>query len=262
MFRPSRGRQPSMGVILLFLEVARIGFEHIPPVTLVTLGINVVNYLLNPLDMDLGEVCVQYTTIVYGHEVMRLFLSALFHVHDFHLYYNMSSLILKGRTLEPLVGSWRFACMIVVFALGSSSLMVAASYVLATFFAQTEQLYTCAVGFSTVLFALKVVVNELDPNGHRMILGIPVEMQYLAWAELLLIHVWYLNPLSSATSVVFLLAQPVSQIIIGRGSGYAEPQMIHFPIWCSLLGAHVGDALSWMYTTIRLQAFHGLPLKF
>ncbi len=59
-----------------------------------------------------------------------------------------------------------------------------------------------------MLFALKVVVNDRDPNArgmyvfilisflvyllialHCRILGLPIEMRYLAWAELLLIHV-------------------------------------------------------------------------
>lgn len=172
------------------MELARIGVDNIPVVTLVTIGLNVVNYLVDPLEMSLGEVCVGFYQVVQYAQVYRLLLSAFYHAHDLHLYYNMSSLVLKGRTLEPIIGSWKFAWMMIIFAIGSSALHVALQYVLATYFSYHEALYSCGVGFSAVLFGLKVVVNDLHRNGHGMIMGfIPVEMRYLVWAELLLIHI-------------------------------------------------------------------------
>ena len=38
--------------------------------------------------------------VVYGMEVHRLWLSAIYHLSDMHLYYNMVSLLWKGRILE------------------------------------------------------------------------------------------------------------------------------------------------------------------
>lgn len=64
MFR-GRGRQPSLGLIFLLIELARIGVDNIPIVTLVTIGINVVNYLVNPLDLGVEDVCVSFTHVVY-----------------------------------------------------------------------------------------------------------------------------------------------------------------------------------------------------
>uniref|UniRef100_A0A3Q3L609 Rhomboid domain containing 1 n=1 Tax=Labrus bergylta TaxID=56723 RepID=A0A3Q3L609_9LABR len=47
----------------------------------------------------------------------------------------------------------------------------------------------CAVGFSGVLFALKVLNNHYNPGGVTYVMGFPVSNQYASWAELVLIHI-------------------------------------------------------------------------
>uniref|UniRef100_A0ACB8FAR4 Uncharacterized protein n=1 Tax=Sphaerodactylus townsendi TaxID=933632 RepID=A0ACB8FAR4_9SAUR len=54
---------------------------------------------------------------------------------------------------------------------------------------------SCAVGFSGVLFALKVLNNHYHPGGTSNIMGIQVSNKYACWLELLAIHL--LNPRSS-----------------------------------------------------------------
>ncbi|EDL75505.1 hypothetical LOC316557, isoform CRA_b [Rattus norvegicus] len=46
----------------------------------------------------------------------------------------------------------------------------------------------CAVGFSGVLFALKVLSNHYCPGGFVNILGFPVPNRFACWAELAAIH--------------------------------------------------------------------------
>ncbi|MED6252810.1 hypothetical protein ATANTOWER_017387 [Ataeniobius toweri] len=46
----------------------------------------------------------------------------------------------------------------------------------------------CAVGFSGVLFALKVLNNHYHPGGVTYVMGLPVSNRYASWVELVLIH--------------------------------------------------------------------------
>jgi len=147
-------------------------------------------FYLDPLELSVREVCIIPEYIIEYYQWKRLFLAAIYHANEIHVYYNNSSFLWKGRTLENLVGSWHFAWMIVIFTFLSHVLLVASSYVLAEYFDQYDLMYTCTIGFSGVLFALKVVLNHLNPEGNAMVLGmIPVKMKHLAWAELVLIHV-------------------------------------------------------------------------
>ncbi|RQM29076.1 hypothetical protein B5M09_002003 [Aphanomyces astaci] len=55
-------------------------------------------------------------------------------------------------------------------------------------------IHQCSIGFSAVLFALKVVLNQSSP-AYTNILGIPVHTKYAAWVELAYLH--YFVPGSS-----------------------------------------------------------------
>ena len=50
---------------------------------------------------------------------------------------------------------------------------------------------SCAVGFSGVIFALKVVTTHLQPPGRSYVMGIPIPIpsRLACWAELVLISV-------------------------------------------------------------------------
>lgn len=58
--------------------------------------------------------------------------------------------------------------MMAIFAVGANALHVALIYILSTYFNYHDGLYSCAVGFSAVLFGLKVVLYDLNPDGQRM----------------------------------------------------------------------------------------------
>ncbi|RHY74268.1 hypothetical protein DYB30_009293 [Aphanomyces astaci] len=55
-------------------------------------------------------------------------------------------------------------------------------------------IHQCSIGFSAVLFALKVVLNQSSP-AYTNILGIQVHTKYAAWVELAYLH--YFVPGSS-----------------------------------------------------------------
>lgn len=51
----------------------------------------------------------------------------------------------------------------------------------------------CAVGFSGILFALKVVHNHTNPGGQTNYYGLRIANKYASWAELLIIQLIYPN---------------------------------------------------------------------
>ena len=120
----------------------------------------------------------------------RLWLSAFYHVDETHLVYNMVSLMWKGAQLETTMGSQKFAGMIAVLLGLSHGLVVATSSLLTFLSDSPETFYSeCSVGFSGVLFALKVVLNYNSPS-HTNVYGILVPSRYAAWVELLVIQMF------------------------------------------------------------------------
>lgn len=125
----------------------------------------------------------------YG-DLKRFLLSPFYHTGDAHLFYNMTSLLWKGIRLETSMGSLQFASMVAAL-LGLSqgvTLLLARSLVL-LFDYENAYYNQFAVGFSGVLFALKVVLNE-DSNEHAYVHGMMIPARYAAWAELILIQMF------------------------------------------------------------------------
>lgn len=143
---------PDMGMLMLVMQVARIGVDQIGPVTMALLGINAALFYYDFSELGvptaLGDVCIGAPHIWFGGQYSRLLWATLFHSSSMHLYYNMSSLLLKGRLLEPVMGTLQFAWLVLSFALCSSALMVAATVALDPIMPQYHLMNTCAVGFS------------------------------------------------------------------------------------------------------------------
>ena len=138
------------------------------------------------------------------------------HADDVHLYYNMASLIWKGRVLEAKLKSRGFLFLVAELCVTSALLHLAAAVLLAQL-GSTSFMHECTVGFSGVLFGLKVLIARLPGPGYTDIAGVrlptkvrpgmtrtggadsavkpnPPErparnVQYAAWGELLLCFV-------------------------------------------------------------------------
>lgn len=123
-------------------------------------------------------------------DLKRFFLSPFYHASESHLFYNMMSLLWKGIQLETSMGSNEFAAMVVAL-LGMSqgiTLLLAKSLVL--FFDYERAYYSeYAVGFSGVLFAMKVVLNSRSED-YTNVHGLLVPARYAAWAELIIIQMF------------------------------------------------------------------------
>ncbi|XP_068136899.1 rhomboid-related protein 4 isoform X2 [Hyperolius riggenbachi] len=190
-----RQRGANTGLLLLFAQIYQFGFSNIPPVTLALLGLNIYLFL-NPMK-PLLYACISVNEGYYHSDWKRLLLSPFHHADDWHLYFNMVSLLWKGTKLEQRLGSVSFAVIITVFSQLIGVVYVLIQWLLAELMDDPSYNMQCAVGFSGVLFALKVLNNHYHPGGSSSLFGIQFPNRYACWVELVAIHV-----LSPGTSFV------------------------------------------------------------
>lgn len=193
-FRPNAGGGSGMLFILAFHALAQYaGRDRKPPVTAALIAANVLIFLrpgrLDDVLPNIEDVCLNPHLVLKDWDVKRLFLSAFYHADETHLVYNMLSLLWKGVQLEGSMGSAKFAEMLAVLLGLSHSLVVVLAKGLSVFGEYPDALHHCAIGFSAVLFALKVVLNWNSPT-YTNVYGVPVPSRYAAWAELILIQMF------------------------------------------------------------------------
>ncbi|KAJ0390523.1 hypothetical protein P43SY_011001 [Pythium insidiosum] len=187
----AHARARSVALLLMLLQHVR-RLDHKPPFTLGLMGIMCgLHYqkLLTPWHFDRFSLSVTLCPdrILYRWELSRLVMSALLHGDDMHLYHNMISFLWKGYHLEHRFGPLRFATIIAILLLLSHGCIVIVSYALSKFAHMHGPLHQCSIGFSAVLFALKVLLNYGSP-AITSVYGIQVPTKYAAWLELLVIH--------------------------------------------------------------------------
>jgi len=171
----------------LFQQVNNI--EDKPPVTLAVMAANILvkfqtNYLIpfNPLH------------IVYNRDLESFLLSPFFHIDERHLLYNMTSFLYKGYHLERQVGPEVFALILGSLLIASQGIFLALSF-LAEELTHDNYTNVNTVGFSGVVFALKVLVNSelfMDPNQMTQFFGFQFRLKQLVWVELIFAQM--LNP--------------------------------------------------------------------
>lgn len=184
-----RNRGLELGVLLLFSELYSAGAGTIPPVTLFTIIGQALLYMgVINVPWDKWDVCLSGSAIVRNKEYKRLILSAFEHGDDMHLYYNMVSFLVKGRSLERRYGSKNFCLLLAVITVLTSAMYVVISVCGAHILDDPYIMKTCAVGFSGVIFALKVITTKENPPGISYIMGMTVPSRYAAWVELIAIH--------------------------------------------------------------------------
>ena len=120
-----------------------------------------------------------------GAEVKRLIISGFLHADDRHLYYNMTSLLWKGSQLEPQLGTVKFSALCCYSLFAAHFLYIIISTVLLNSFDYPDSYYSCAVGFSAVLFSLKYVLNAKSPT-LTTINGMTLPLRHACWLELVL----------------------------------------------------------------------------
>lgn len=170
------------------------------PTTLVLLGINILAFIRPELNINyrgrnfirwpsISESCISVQSVWFQKDWKRLVLAPFIHADSWHLYYNLASFMWKARTLERHYGSLYFAYLMATFSILTSTLYVALNFATAEFFDSWSYVNTCAVGFSGVIFAVKVLTTHLQPGGMTFVMGIGVPLRLAVWAELILISV-------------------------------------------------------------------------
>ncbi|XP_061537853.1 rhomboid-related protein 4 isoform X2 [Phycodurus eques] len=182
-----RHRSSHLGLLLLLSQLYQVGSDNIPPVTLAVLGLNAYLFLFPAA--PLMKACVSVQRACASGEWSRLVLSPFHHADDMHLYFNMVSLVMKGLRLERRLGAAWFAYTLAVFSLLTGVLYLALQAGLSQLTGDQSHSDACAVGFSGVLFALKVLSNHYHPGGVTYVTGFPVANRYASWVELVLIHI-------------------------------------------------------------------------
>jgi rhomboid domain-containing protein 1 len=186
--------------MLLAAQLAQVGFDRIPPVTLATIIAQVTIFLgvwrrFNIRLPTIRDACVSVFSVWYQGQWTRLFWAAYLHVDEWHLYYNMASFLWKGLSLERRMGSPKFLYVIAVFAVLINSLLVGLNMLAVEVLEDGHYYTSCAVGFSGVLFALKVLTTYDLPPGHKTsVMGLFVVPTKLAcWVELAITSLLFPN---------------------------------------------------------------------
>ena len=128
------------------------------------------------------------TWLVARELVRRVLASQVMHVDATHLIYNMTSLLWKGAELEARLGLPALVRLVAFSLLTGPMFSLAVSMGLARL-GWTRSLRATTVGFSGVLFSLKVVAN--DDASRRTVLpfvGVVVPSRWATWVELVLIQ--------------------------------------------------------------------------
>jgi len=180
-------------LFLLAMEVYRFlsRTNKFYPIMLSVLALNVGVHLRPDVLQwpSVRNACISASKVWLGKKWRPLFYSAFTHGSDTHLYFNMASFIWKAATLEEHFGSAYFLYMTVVFTALIGVIYVGTGVLMAELLNEWTHMQSCAVGFSGVIFALKVVTTHLQPPGRTYVMGIPFPSRLACWAELVLISV-------------------------------------------------------------------------
>ncbi|GBG26465.1 Rhomboid-related protein 4 [Hondaea fermentalgiana] len=155
-----------------------------PPVTLGLMGLQGWLFMNPPPFLDrVSDVCMSAFSVIQMGELYRIIAASLFHLDAYHLYYNMSSFLVKGVALEQRLGSPLMLAMTLGLLVATNIIHLALSVAL-------DDWMTCSLGFSGVLFALKVIVTYdlQDPNQDAYFYGIRLPSKHLVWVEIAFIQ--------------------------------------------------------------------------
>lgn len=142
---------------------------------------------------DAGDVCISSVKVLKYRDWRSFIFSNFEHGSDMHLYYNMVSLILKGSSLETRYGTSNFVMLLSFLSVACSSMYVALGYCLTQVTGDFGYYTACAIGFSAVLFALKVIGICEERDRDREVGGFRVPSKFAVWVELVLIHIMVPN---------------------------------------------------------------------
>jgi membrane associated rhomboid family serine protease len=168
--------------------------------------------------------------------LVTAFGSALTHGDTMHLYYNMASFLHKSVQLEAQWGSTKLAVWLAVIVVACNVLYIMISILSETVFGIASG---CAVGWSAVIFALKVICQANSTAETAFVQGFGrVPAAAAAWMELVLISlatpnvsfVGHLAGIITGLCVVGFEKTPIARRLarLFDGRGRPEPQRARY----------------------------------
>lgn len=231
--RNDQGLNVSPMIIMLGLKVWQAYQDSTvkPPVTFALAAYNIAAHVYPALAMpfSLGQVCFSHGAFWAAwcardlvDVAVRTFGSVFTHADDMHLYWNIGSLLVKGVLLEQRLGSEALAVFVAFSIIASQGLQLVVAPFLERAFSYD---CGCAVGFSGVLFAMKVVMNYGDhaagSEATSSVWGVRVASRHAHWLEILVSG--FLSPRSSlvghacgALAGVVWLQLPILQALVNQ----------------------------------------------
>jgi rhomboid domain-containing protein 1 len=181
------------GRMIAFLALNAVAaysrLDRKPPVTAGLIAANTLVYIrpyfLHHIIPHIDEVYFNPYLIIKFKDLKRFLLSPFYHMDEYHLVYNMLSLLWKGIQLESSMETSEFIKMVIALVGMSQGfkLLITKSLLL---FNYDAPYHGYSAGFSGVLFAMKVVLDSRADYSDAH--GIAVPARYAAWLELLLIQ--------------------------------------------------------------------------
>ncbi|KAK6155295.1 hypothetical protein DH2020_009543 [Rehmannia glutinosa] len=210
-----RGRGGMLGLLLVQAVTEYYRLDRKPPVTAGLIAANTLIYFrpsfLDPIlppsikfgsiptsfsscSSNGGSKCVStddcsWAFLLSHKDLKRFLLSAFYHIGESHLVYNMLSLLWKGIQLESAMGSVEFASMVAALVGMSQGITLLLAKSLLLFDYERAYYNEYSVGFSGVLFAMKVVLYSQSDN-YTYVHGLIVPARFAAWAELILVQMF------------------------------------------------------------------------
>ncbi len=167
-------------MLSLIQQVSQL--DRKPPATMLLLGINLLAFFVPDVLPSVAQACINPSRMQAPDAfLLRSFLAAFTHADAVHLYANMTSLVYKGYWLERRgrYSAQKLLLLVAELVVTSSLLYCATAFLLPAL----GLWQSCAVGFSAVLFALKVVLHDCEARERAR--GGRGRFQTASWAELL-----------------------------------------------------------------------------
>ena len=139
-------------------RASRVGAAGAPVVTYAMMAICVLVYAVTLLAPSVGASLALVPALLASHPWMIL-TQAFVHIGFFHIVFNMLTLYVVGRAIEPVMGRWRFLTLYLVSALGGSA------FILAWCLIQPSEIFVSTVGASGAVFGLFGAVFVLQRLG-------------------------------------------------------------------------------------------------
>lgn len=141
---------------------------------------------------SIDSIAIRPSNIFNGDYLWTFLTSMFMHGGFFHLFVNMFSLFFVGGLLQKILGAKRYLYFYLIAGLFASLF-----FVLWSFFTQSSDFNTYAVGASGAIFGLIGLLVFLTPNlpVYIMFIPIPIKMKYAAPG--LLIVLWLVSGLGN-----------------------------------------------------------------